>query len=215
MKNIGFHKDALSQAFRNTMDAAIGIDKKMQIRFWNKACEKLFGKSFDEVKDKKCYSIIGGADLNGHLFCTHDCPLIMKLLNGEPVADYDLVIKRPDGDPVVVNVGAFVMPQGYREKTDIAAFLVFRKVSTHRLIKRLAAELRSPEMTGRLTKYNLTMRETEILELTAQGMKTPQIARHLSISEVTVRNHFKNIFSKLGVHSRAEAISLALRSGFF
>ncbi len=215
MKNTDLHTDALRQAFQNTMDAAIGIDKNMQIRFWNKACEKLFGKSFEEVKNKKCYSIIGGSDLSGHLFCTHDCPLILKLLNREPITDYDLIIKRPDGDPAVVNVGAFVTPQDYEKKNDIAAFLVFRKVSTHRLINRLAAELRSPEMTGRLTKYNLTMRETEILELAAQGMKTPQISRHLSISEVTVRNHFKKIFSKLGVHSRAEAISLALRSGFF
>ena len=64
-------------------------------------------------------------------------------------------------------------------------------------------------------KYQLTAREMEILELTAKGLKTPQLAAQLFISATTVRNHLKNIFSKLGVHSRAEAVGLALRSNFF
>lgn len=152
---------------------------------------------------------------DGHLFCTQDCPIIRNLSKGELVSDYDLVIKGPEADSTVVNVGAFVAPESYGKEKDMAAFLVFRKVSIYRIIKRLAAELRFPETTSKPTKYNLSMREMEILKLAAQGMKTPQIARRLSISEVTVRSHFKNIFFKLRVHSRAEAISLALRYGFF
>ena len=52
----------------------------------------------------------------------------------------------------------------------------------------------------------LTKRETEILAELAKGGRIPSIARDLFISLHTVRNHLRNIFSKLGVHSQAELI---------
>lgn len=59
----------------------------------------------------------------------------------------------------------------------------------------------------------LTQREREILELIAQGLKNPQIAERLVISPKTVRNHITNIFSKLQVADRAEAIIQAREAG--
>lgn len=59
----------------------------------------------------------------------------------------------------------------------------------------------------------LTERESEILRRMAQGHKNAQIAETLFISEKTVRNHITNIFSKLDVNSRAEAIVLAKDNG--
>jgi two-component system nitrate/nitrite response regulator NarL len=44
---------------------------------------------------------------------------------------------------------------------------------------------------------------------------TPEIARRLSISEGTVRNHVRNILNKLDVHSRLEAVCLAIRHRLF
>jgi DNA-binding NarL/FixJ family response regulator len=60
---------------------------------------------------------------------------------------------------------------------------------------------------------DLTDREREILELVAQGLKNPEIAEHLVISPKTVRNHISNIFSKLQVADRAEAIIQARKAG--
>ncbi len=60
----------------------------------------------------------------------------------------------------------------------------------------------------------LTPREMEILGLLAQGLGTEDIASELCISRVTVRNHVQNILAKLGVHSRIEAVALALRRGW-
>lgn len=59
----------------------------------------------------------------------------------------------------------------------------------------------------------LTDREREVLELIAQGLKNPQIAERLVISQKTVRNHISNIFSKLQVADRVEAIIQAREAG--
>jgi DNA-binding NarL/FixJ family response regulator len=58
---------------------------------------------------------------------------------------------------------------------------------------------------------NLTSREKEILTLITQGMTTMVIAETLFISMQTVRNHVKNIYEKLHVHSKAHAVAKALK----
>lgn len=53
----------------------------------------------------------------------------------------------------------------------------------------------------------LTDRESEVLHLMAKGYANGQIAESLAIAEGTVKNHVVNIYQKLGVHSRAEAVT--------
>jgi DNA-binding NarL/FixJ family response regulator len=59
----------------------------------------------------------------------------------------------------------------------------------------------------------LTEREREILALIASGMNNTQIAERLVLSQKTIRNHISNIFSKLQVADRAEAIVRAHKAG--
>ncbi|MGH2354465.1 MAG: response regulator [Chloroflexota bacterium] len=59
----------------------------------------------------------------------------------------------------------------------------------------------------------LTQREREVLQLAADGLSNRQIAEKLVISEKTVKNHVANIFSKLQVNDRTQAILHALRHG--
>jgi len=73
---------------------------------------------------------------------------------------------------------------------------------------------------GRLTRdqqnqdfLDLSERETEILQLVAQGATNKDIAEKLFISEHTVRNALSIIFQKLHVNSRTEAVAHALREG--
>ncbi|MCC6168562.1 MAG: response regulator transcription factor [Caldilineaceae bacterium] len=58
---------------------------------------------------------------------------------------------------------------------------------------------------------DLTEREEEVLKMLAQGWTNTRIANEMSVSERTVRFHLSNIYDKLGVSSRAEAIAWALR----
>jgi DNA-binding NarL/FixJ family response regulator len=59
----------------------------------------------------------------------------------------------------------------------------------------------------------LTDREREVLDFIAQGVNNTTIARKLHLSPKTIRNHVSNIFSKLQVADRAEAIVRARRAG--
>ncbi len=61
---------------------------------------------------------------------------------------------------------------------------------------------------------SLSSREREVLALIAEGLSNAQIAERLSISEKTVRNHVSNLFDKLGVWTRAQAIVFARDRGF-
>ena len=70
--------------------------------------------------------------------------------------------------------------------------------------KRQAAAAAFPELTGR---------EREVLALIAQGQNNAAIGRELTISIKTVRNHVSNIFSKLQVVDRAQAIIRAREAG--
>lgn len=59
----------------------------------------------------------------------------------------------------------------------------------------------------------LTRREYEVLEQIAQGRSNPEIARRLGVSGKTIRNHVSNVFSKLQVGDRAEAMARAKDAG--
>jgi len=61
---------------------------------------------------------------------------------------------------------------------------------------------------------SLSPREREVLALITEGFGNAQIAERLSISEKTVRNHVSNLFDKLGVWTRAQAIVFARDRGF-
>lgn len=81
----------------------------------------------------------------------------------------------------------------------------------HRLIgTRAAAGLRrgaGAELPGMLTP-----RERQVLALAAEGLTNKAIAERLTLTENTVKNHVRHVREKLGVHSRAEAIVVALRA---
>jgi NarL family two-component system response regulator LiaR len=59
--------------------------------------------------------------------------------------------------------------------------------------------------------YDLTEREQAVLGLMVEGLNNTQIAGRLTVSPSTIKSHVSNILSKLGVASRTEAVTLALR----
>lgn len=65
----------------------------------------------------------------------------------------------------------------------------------------------------RTEDHKLSPREVELLKLLAEGHSYKTAARALSISIDTVRFHIRNIYDKLHVHSKSEAVILALRQG--
>ena len=83
-------------------------------------------------------------------------------------------------------------------------------VITPSLLVRLLPRLHRREQP---TRFDLTPRELEVLKLLATGLSNAAIAEELSLSVNTVRNHVANLLMKLGVHSKLEALSVAVREG--
>ena len=67
--------------------------------------------------------------------------------------------------------------------------------------------------SGELRPQELTGRELEILQLAGRGMSTKAIAQHLTVSPLTIKSHFANIYAKWNVSDRASAVAKALREG--
>ncbi len=61
----------------------------------------------------------------------------------------------------------------------------------------------------------LSKRELQILLLTARGMSNSKIGTNLSIAETTVKRHLANVYPKMGVRSRGEAVRVALENEWF
>ncbi|MFN2544883.1 MAG: response regulator [Actinomycetota bacterium] len=72
---------------------------------------------------------------------------------------------------------------------------------------------RAQEATEQQRVERLTPRETEILQLMANGVSTDDIAQQLNVSPYTLRTHVQNILTKLGVHSKLEALAFVIRHG--
>ena len=78
---------------------------------------------------------------------------------------------------------------------------------------RLAGQSREEEREARESIEQLTPREIQVLKALAEGLSNKDIAERLHMSVDTERTHMMNILSKLGVHSRLQALLFAARYG--
>ncbi len=78
---------------------------------------------------------------------------------------------------------------------------------------RLAGQSREEEREARANIEQLTPREMEVLKALGEGLSNKEIAKSLHMSVDTERTHMMNILSKLGVHSRLQALLFAARYG--
>lgn len=109
---------------------------------------------------------------------------------------------------------------GYVLKDSSAAAIVSSIVavmSGERVMASAVANRVLEMLTGTATPKEfydgLTNREIEILKLLANGMANKQIAFRLKISEKTVRNHVSNMYEKLGIYDRSQAVLYAVKKG--
>lgn len=89
---------------------------------------------------------------------------------------------------------------------------ILQPSTTRRVIDHLKSK---PLLTDDDTAAMLTEREMEVLKLAAKGVSNRDIADRLFVSSRTVQTHLSNIFKKLEVASRTEAILYGLKRGWF
>lgn len=88
--------------------------------------------------------------------------------------------------------------------------VVFSAAIASRVLSYFAAGRGGPQLAP---FPELTDREREVLDLVARGLTNAAIARQLVVSDKTVRNHVSNVFTKLHVAGRAEAVARARDAG--
>ncbi len=209
---------ALESIFR-TGDGVFAVDVEQRIIFWNQGAEAILGYAPEEVMGKRCFLMIQGLDELGQVNCVQDCPIINCERQGQLSSGQNLQVRAREGSLLWISVThTFVAPFDSR----LAAVVhIFRdatpEVEAKRLLGRMAEQLsgygslQGREEGGNSPDTELTEREKQVLVLLAQGESTGSIAKKLTISNTTSRNHIQNILAKLGAHTRLEAVAYALR----
>jgi DNA-binding NarL/FixJ family response regulator len=141
-------------------------------------------------------------DLSGYEVCR-----VLKDVHGERLSVILFSGRRTE--PYDRTVGLMIGADDYVVKPYDPGELLAR---VRRCVTRSAA-LAVSNGSPKAARYGMTLREHEVLSLLARGLGTAAIARDLVISEKTVATHIQRILLKLGVHSRAEVVSLAYRQG--
>ncbi|HTE41191.1 MAG TPA: response regulator transcription factor [Steroidobacteraceae bacterium] len=153
----------------------------------------------------------------------HGLTLIKELAQRQSGCDILVVSVFGDEDTVLACVESGAV--GYIHKdsrpADVAQVIVDVKggaspispMIARKLLQRLRAQVPTPvEMPAHASQL-LSPRESEVLELIARGYAYSEIARLQGVTMHTVQSHIKNLYSKLAVHSRSEAVFEASRMG--
>ena len=104
--------------------------------------------------------------------------------------------------------------RGYLLKGMLRKELLETIRAVHAGQKRLSGEA-AAEIAEHATDSGLTPREIDVLRLVGAGNANKEIGARLSLTEVTVKSHLKNILSKLGANDRTHAVTIALKRGIF
>ena len=102
--------------------------------------------------------------------------------------------------------------RGYLLKGMLRKELLETIRAVHAGQKRLSGEA-AAEIAEHLADNSLTPREIDVLRLVGAGNANKEIGARLSLTEVTVKSHVKNILAKLGANDRTHAVTIALKRG--
>jgi PAS domain S-box-containing protein len=202
------------EAFERTEDGVFAVDEGERIVFWNDAAARILGFREDEVLGRKCYELIGQDDC-AHGDCGPNCLVLQRARRGRTTESYDVMAKTSSGSHLLLNVSIVVL-KGKSARSTLAVHL-FRDVTEARRtqieVQRglLEASQAAGHRDGEDPAGRLTPRESEVLRLLATGLDNAKIADVMGISATTVRNHIDHVLTKLGVHSKLEAVVFAAR----
>jgi len=201
-------------------DAAIATDAVGRIVFWNREARVLLEDGDGVVlrEGRPFHEALQARDVFGNRLSPEGSPLQTMLEEGEGIQGFEMDVHKATGNQARVSVSVVAVLGPDPDACHMIHLLRERRRRrrTDELLDRLLAE---PETTGSSLRRSeegqslpdLTPRERQVLRLLADGLTTDQIADKLHISVHTVRRHCQNLMRKLGIHSKVEAVALALR----
>ena len=200
-------------------EATVTVDDAGIIVARNEAAERLLRRPASDALGKPCHAIMHGLTPAGAPLCGPDCAAIALCRQGSSPRRFEMIARRPDGTDVWLDVTTVTL----QDEHPVAVHVLSESVSAKRLagvatevarrLAETAPQTSADEAALRQINEALTPREIEVLRLLAAGIGTDEIAGRLNLSRATVRNHVQNLLPKLRVHSRVEAVVLALKAG--
>jgi len=204
--------EAFEQSLARAGDGVLAVGPEGRVTFWNRAAERILGWGAKEVLGRRCCDVLAGGDGHGKSLCYRDCEVMGQIRLGEPVEHFAMKTRTKAGRVVWLDVSTLEAPSANGDGPGTVH--LFRDITATRTILEVAGEQGFPSAPANGgAPSSLTKRETEILRLMAAGANTKVLAEELKLSPATVRNHAQNIFAKLDVHSRLEAVAWANRHG--
>jgi PAS domain S-box-containing protein len=206
----------LIRSFNACGDPVFVVDDRWTILSWNKSAEAVFGRDDADVLGKRCYEVIAGIEDAGREVCRVHCEKWALARRGARITNFD-ILATPLHDKWA-NVS--ILPISDASGRPVALAHVVRNVARTKRLERFVREIAvnaedvlAPHVNNGVvhepTPIHLTNRELEVLGLLAHGAGTMTIAERLGVSKHTVHNHIAVLLNKLGVHTRAEAVTYA------
>ena len=195
----------LEEALAGAGDGATVIGEDGRVTFWNATAEKIFGLTSGEVLGRPCYEVFAGHDDHDAAICSSTCRILSCARQREPVASFDMRTRTKRARPLRINVSVLAS----QDQGETQVIHLFRDVTATKMSSILE---RRPSLSRIVTIAGaplLSRREVEVLGLLGEGLSNAAIAERLGVRRGTIRNHLRSVFTKLGVHSRLEAVVFA------
>jgi len=210
----GQEPSGIERALAGAGDGALVIGDNGLIRSWNRAAETLLGYAPRDVVGRPCCEVFNGYNTEGNRLCSPACQVMTQVRLEEPVQHFDMRTRTKAGRPIWLNTSVLTAAGAKGEPLTIH---LFRDVTATKELLTLVHERLAADhgAGGSEPAAALSRRELDVLRLMTEGLNTRVIAERLGLSRATVRNHAQGIFTKLGVHSRLEAVAFAARHRLF
>jgi PAS domain S-box-containing protein len=214
-----------------TRDALYAVDSEQRIIYWNEGARKLLGYSEQEVLGKPCWRILAGRRGN-RPWCKQNCRIHRCVLRDTLPPRHYFETRTKKGQSLWVGVSVLIANV---EGKLISAHLltsVSREERLQQTVRRMQGSVQIQAMPGSrpgtgpaappanaaafreiVEQKNLTRREVQVLKFLAEGLSTRGIASRAGISYFTARNHIQNGLRKIGLSSRAQAVSFVYSRG--
>ncbi len=196
-----------------TSDAMVAIGPDLRVIAWNDAATGLLGYDAAAVLGRQCHEILCWRDRCGDVVCDGVCPASEPGEDDEVIGTREVLGRSATGATLWLSATTIVPPVELRSECRLVHLI--REISLPPELERFIVE----RLDGAIRETKpvddhlavLTPRERDVLDLLTEGLDGAAIAERLYLSPATVRNHIQHILTKLGVHSRVEAVALALR----
>lgn len=197
----------LEETLAQGADGAVVIGADGRIVLWNDAAARIMGYAPGEAIGRLCCDLFAGRGADGNRVCHSGCHEMLVTM-GESTRTVDMLTRTKTGRPIWINVSILVLPEN-RDGATLTIHL-FRDITTSKeLLARVHERMAPPLDPLEVSPGVLTTRELELLGLMTLGLEIEEAAERLQVSPARVRNDVQNIFGKLGVHSRVEAVAYA------